>query len=297
MPNPVVLEMPASTVRRRAWAGILLGLGVLGLLAVVGYGAFLLFVIGGPTLAGGSLLAVAVIAGAGAFFSPCSFPVLPSYFAYAQVVRREDPASPRAFQTLLHGAAAAAGVVAFNGILGLVLAVAGLGIAQSFVLLSPSPSGVTLALRVLVGTSLLAFGLAQMANLSIHGALLDRFLRLLRPRGQQGEPLAALFLYGFGYTLVGIGCTAPFLATVIVISLASGGFVPALAGFLAFALTMAGLMVFVSLFATSSRRHLLRGLSARTPTIKRAAGAALVAFGSLLLAVSVWPAVLRPLFP
>ncbi len=129
MPDPVVLEMSTSTGRRRAWVGILLGMGILGLLAVVGYGTFLLFVLGGPNLAGGSLLAVAVIAGAGAFFSPCSFPLLPSYFAYAQVVRREDPPSPRAIQMLLPGAAAAAGVVAFNGILGLVLAVAGLGIA------------------------------------------------------------------------------------------------------------------------------------------------------------------------
>ncbi len=109
--------------------------------------------------------------------------------------------------------------------------------------------------------------------------------------------MAALFLYGFGYTLVGIGCTAPFLATVIVLALASGGFVLALAGFLVFSLTMAVLMVIVSLVASSSRRRFLKKLSARTPAIKRAGGVILSAFGALLVVLTAWPTLLRPLFP
>lgn len=56
-------------------------------------------------------------------------------------------------------------------------------------------------------------------------------------------------------------------------------------------------MVLVSVVASGSRQAILRRLSAKTPSIKRAAGAALVAFGLLLSVLSLWPALLGPLFP
>ncbi len=56
-------------------------------------------------------------------------------------------------------------------------------------------------------------------------------------------------------------------------------------------------MIAVSVVASSSRRYLLKGVSERTITIKRVAGMVLVAFGSLLLVLTAWPGLLRPLFP
>jgi len=284
-----------SGTRRQAAAGVLLGLASLAVVALAGYGAFLIFVMGGAALAGGGFLLLAAIAGAGAFFSPCSFPLLPSFFAYAQVARPSG-AHGRS-RALVDGLAAGAGVVSFNVLLGGALGMAGVGIAQSLLLFAPNPSGVTVALRSVVGIALVALGVIQVANVSLHGQLLDRILSRLRPRERPREARLGLFLYGFAYTLVGIGCTAPFLAAVIVLSLAAGGFLPALAGFLVFALTMAVLMVAVSVLASGSGRRFLRGLSAHTPTIKRAGGAALVLFGSLLLVLTAWPSLLEPLFP
>ncbi len=69
------------------------------------------------------------------------------------------------------------------------------------------------------------------------------------------------------------------------------------AGFLVFSLTMAGLMVLVSLVASTSHRRLLKAVSARTPAIKRAGGAVVLAFGFLLLVLTAWPGLLRFLFP
>lgn len=296
MSDAISLESHSEPVARgRLSVRILVGLGSLVLVAVAGYAAFLVFATTAPVLTQSGYLLVAVVAGAGAFFSPCSFPLLPSYFAYAQVAHdRRDGGRARA---LSRGLAAGAGVVCFNGILGVVFGVAGLGVAQSFVLLSPNPSAVTVGLRSVVGVALLALGIVQVANVSLHGGLLDRAIRYLQPGSRSRDPFVRLFLYGFAYTTVGIGCTAPFLATVILVSLTSGGFLLALAGFLAFSLTMAALMVVVSVLASTSRRRLLRGLSARTPAIKRGGGIALAAFGALLLVTTAWPAILGPLFP
>ncbi len=91
--------------------------------------------------------------------------------------------------------------------------------------------------------------------------------------------------------------TAPFLATVIVLSLASGGLLQGLAGFLVFSLSMASLMVLVSVVASSSRRRLLKNLGESTPKIKKAGGAVIVPFGALLILLSLLPGILRPLFP
>ncbi|MGQ0797434.1 MAG: cytochrome c biogenesis CcdA family protein [Methanobacteriota archaeon] len=298
MSHPVPLEM--SVASRRGVdprAVLLLGIGALALLALAGYGVFVFFVTGGASLAPAGFLLVAVVAGAGAFFSPCSFPLLPSYFAYAQAVGRRAARTSGATGAIARGLAASGGVVTFNVLLGLVFAVAGLGVAQSLPLLSPSPSAVTVALRAVVGGALVALGGVQLANLSVHGGFLDRFVRAIQPRDRAREPLIELFLYGFAYTVVGIGCTAPFLATVIVLALASGGFLAAFAGFLVFALTMSTFMLLASVVAVGPHRGILKGLSARTPAIKRAGGAALAAFGAIVLVTTVWPGLLAPLFP
>ncbi len=286
-------ELPPARATRSAF---LLGLGTLALVGFIGYSAFVVFAKAGPALAGGLYVVVAAVAGAGAFFSPCSFPILPGYFAYAQLVRQDGRRAGR-LPALLSGSAAAAGVLTFNVLLGLAFGVAGLGVAQSFRLFAPNPSSITVGLRIAVGISWVLLGIVQIANVSIHGGVLDRIARVLQPSTRTREPLLRLYLYGFAYTLIGIGCTAPFLASVIVISLASGGLVPALAGFLAFALTMAALMILVSIVASGPSRASLKRLSTKTPSIKRAGGAALVAFGVLLSVLSLWPALLGPLFP
>jgi cytochrome c-type biogenesis protein len=269
------------------------GLAGLVILALVGYGLFRAFAEGALGAPGYAL--VAIVAGVGAFFSPCTFPLLPSYLAYVEALDFAAAAGSR-WRILRGRVAAAAGVTAFNGLLGVAFALMGLGLATSFALVAPSPSPTTVALRAVVGGSLVVLGVIQLANLSIHGPNLDRIVRRFQSRRSRDAD-AALFLYGFGYTVAGVGCTAPFLGTVVVVSLASGGPLAALAGFLLFAATMAALMVVSSAFALGSRRKAWREWSRRTPWIKRAAGGMLAAFGAFAIASSLAPSVLQPLFP
>lgn len=291
-PEFVVVREPI----RSLWLPIVLGTTLLALLVLAGYGAFRLFVTGGTSLVQQGYLAFAIVAGIGAFFSPCSFPLLPSYLAYAQAVRPEGRRY-RPWLGLLNGTAAAAGIVSFNLVLGAIFALAGLGLASSFSLIAPSPSPTTVLLRIGVAGFLIAFGALQIADVSLHGHWLNRALRRILPISRSREPLVDLYVYGFAYTVTGIGCTAPFLATVIVVGFAAGGPLAAFSAFLAFSLTMAALMLVVSVIGGTSRRGALASLAGRTPTIKRGAGAVLVAFGVLLVILSFWPSLLQPLFP
>ncbi len=181
---------------RGAWLRTFLGVGVLAMIALAGYAAFVVFVTSGSSLAGAGFIVVAVVAGAGAFFSPCAFPFLPGYFAYAQALSL-GAAPRRSFGPLASGSIAAAGVIAFNVLLGLAFGLAGLGIAQSLQLVSPTPSPATVALRAGVGGVWIGLGVAQLADLSLHGERLGRLTGFLQSLSERRGAVAKLFLYGF----------------------------------------------------------------------------------------------------
>jgi hypothetical protein len=94
-----------------------------------------------PQMGAYNLLALAVIAGVASFFSPCAFPLLPSYLSFYALTGRhngERPAPPA--RALGLGLAAAAGVVTFNLILGSVIGLAGAGAGQALSISGPEPS-------------------------------------------------------------------------------------------------------------------------------------------------------------
>ncbi|MBI4415756.1 MAG: hypothetical protein HY557_02080 [Euryarchaeota archaeon] len=143
---------------------------------------------------------------------------------------------------------------------------------------------------------LILVGLLQAFDRGTHGAIAARIAGAFNRLAGGGEGPRSLFLYGFAYTAIGIGCTGPFLASVVVLGFTAGGFGPALLAFLVFALTMAALMVAVALVAHARPRS-ARVLGEKATRLKRWAGAALAAFGVLLAFLTVFPTALRPLFP
>ena len=56
-------------------------------------------------------------------------------------------------------------------------------------------------------------------------------------------PLMGMYLYGFGYNGLGIGCGGPIMAGLFIFALSIGGFSSALFAFIIFALTMVILML------------------------------------------------------
>lgn len=259
------------------WAGLARHGLVLSVLIGAGYLVFRAFA--SPAgLTDIHLFAFAAVAGVASFFSPCAFPLLPSYLAfYSSADETLTAGGGRAFQL---GLAAALGVVSFNLMLGLAIALLGGGFGESISISGDDPSRWLLIFRGVIGFALLVLGLGQLAGWNLKPRVADALAYWSRPQPQSSRrPEASLFLYGLGYNAAGMGCTGPILAGLVIASLASGGFTSALAAFLIFALTMGLLMLVISVLVGASRQHLIKQLKSAAPRIRTLGGLAMVAAG------------------
>ena len=139
----------------------------------------------------------------------------------------------------------------------------------------------------------MTLGVGQLLGWNLKPTFVDAFAFYTRPRqvGERG-PATNLYLYGLGYNAAGMGCTAPILAGLIVVALASGGIASALGAFFVFAVTMGALMLVVSLLVAASEETLLTRMKAATPKIKRAASYVLILVGIF----NIYTAINLPVF-
>ena len=264
-----------------------------------GYLGFRTFAIT-PTLNSANVYLFAVVAGVASFFSPCAFPLLPSYFSFYQTAGKhlEGPRTG-AGKAIKFGLAAALGVITFALILGTVIAVLGTGVAQGLSISASESSQFVRIFRGIVGSILVTLGVVQLLGWNLKPNFVDAFAFYTRPR-RAGErrPATNLYLYGLGYNAAGMGCTAPILAGLIVVALASGGLTSALGAFFVFAITMGALMLVVSLLVAASEETLISRMKAATPKIKRAASYILIFVGAFnIYTVINLPFFLDLLFP
>lgn len=288
-PHPAA---PAARERATAWWW---PITLIALVVAVGYLGFRYFITDFlPNPAAWGLVPIAVAAGAATFFNPCSFPLLPGYLThYYQEASRMGSTRPARL-----GWAAAGGVVTFTVILGLLIALAGAGVAAGLGLATAQPSVATIAFRVAVGSLLVTLGAMSIAGFAFHRSVARHGLALGLQRSEAHGAARKVFLYGFGYNAVGIGCGGPILAGLVVFALGAGGFWPALAAFLLYGATMGILMLFVSRLAQSPGNAVLAKLRANTGRVKKAAGATQIAVGLFLIAASVNTAwFVKTLFP
>jgi len=251
----------------------------IALLALVagGYFLFLWFVVNvmqGETTFG--LTAVAAFAGVASFFNPCSFPLLPVLLA-RQFAERKTIMAP-----LTAGFVASLGVIAFNLILGVLVGVGGAALGSFFSITGTSPNVGVLALRGIAGALLLFLGLSQITGKGVNfHFIVEKVASALSKKKIVGAK--RLFIYGFSYTLLGIGCGGPIFAGLTIFALASGGFLSALYAFSVYAAVMAILMVFVASLVALSKETLLSQLKANMATIKKVSGVILVFVGLFML--------------
>ena len=260
------------------WRPLAAWLGLLALLIGAGYFVFRTFA-GGQLPGSIQLYLLAIVAGVASFFSPCAFPLLPSYisFYYAADQRTHDSSGGR----LKLGLAGALGVVTFDLVLGLIIAVFGAGLARGLSITSAEPSQFVLVIRIAIGIVLLVLGIGQLSGWNLKPQIADRFVYATQPkRGASRGPAASLYFYGLGYTIAGLGCTGPILAALVVAALASGGLSSAISAFLVFAATMAALMLIVSALVGGSRETIINRLKAQTPRIQRVASYLLILVGA-----------------
>ena len=261
---------------------------VILVLVVGGYGLFIWFVIN--IMQGGAvygLFFVAIVAGVASFFNPCAFPLLPAYLAqYYTIKEREDRKSMN--KLLFSGVAVALGLITFNLLFGSIIGVLGAGFGKSLSLVGENPSVVVRWLRGIVGIFLLYLGLSHATGRGNPFGKLSRFWHPKPVSQKRQSSFGKLYSYGFGYTLLGIGCGGPIMAGLIVFALSRGDFIDAFLAFGVYSLTMALLMIVISTLIALSKKTLLQGLSQSTVTIQRVSGVLLVVVGVFLILSSVF---------
>ncbi len=232
-----------------------------------------------PQMSAFNLIALAVITGIASFFSPCAFPLLPSYLSFYATAGRDGNLTGERGRALSLGLAAAAGVVTFTLILGAIIGLLGAGTAKALSISGPETSQFVRWFRGGVGVILVALGAAQWFNVTLKPGLADSLAWRTRPnRGGKGGA-TSLYFYGLGYNAAGMGCTGPILAGLTVFAFSTGGFSAALTAFVIFALTMGGLMLLISGLVATSQETLIRRLKASTPRIKQVTSILLVLVG------------------
>lgn len=253
-----------------------------------GYGLFIWFVVNimkGDAAFG--LLFVAVIAGVASFFNPCSFPVLPAYLASYYTKEETDKEGQRPRQVLISGSVAALGVTVFNILLGILIGILGVGFGKSLGLAGGDPSSIVRWIRGILGVLLLYLGYSHITGRGINfNALEQLFIKFRSKKIKTGS--AKMFSYGFGYTLLGIGCGGPILAGLSVYALSLGGFAQALLAFLVYSAVMAGLMIVVSALIALSKETILSDLRKSVVSIKRMSGGLMVLVGVFLVLSSIF---------
>jgi len=270
---------------------LVLFFGVILALVVGGYGLFIWFVIN--IVQGGAaygLLFVAAVAGVASFFNPCAFPLLPAYLAqYYTTKEGENKKSSK--HILLSGFAAALGVTVFNLLLGLIIGILGAGFGKSLGLAGENPSLPIRWLRGIVGAILLYLGFSHLTGRGNPFAWLSRFFHpkpLAKGSQQEQSWFKKLFAYGFGYTLLGIGCGGPILGGLFIFALSQGGFLTALLALAVYSFVMASLMILVSTVVAFSKEGLLGVLRQSTVKIQRLSGILLLLVGLFLILSSVY---------
>lgn len=272
----------------RQWGKFLLILAIILAIVAFGYGLFIWFVLN--IMKGGvapGLWLFAIIAGVASFFNPCAFPVLPAYLAQYYAIDDTGTETPGKRKILLSGIIAALGVTIFNLLLGTLIGLLGAAFGQSLQLAGEQPSSLVRWLRGVIGGLLLMLGFSHATGRGIDLHFLEAFFQksgLDKVRSQH----ARIFSYGFGYTLLGIGCGGPILAGLSLYALSQGGLPQALFAFLVYSLVMAVMMIFVSALVAFSKETLLENMGQSILAIKRTSGVLLLLVGLFLVLTSIF---------
>jgi cytochrome c-type biogenesis protein len=243
------------------------------------------------------LVAFAFIAGLAAFFSPCSFPLLPGYITYyfkvgadAQkrkeeegVVERGPTKGQQVSTGLKLGTVSGLGIVLVYLVLGIIV------IGALAVGVSALGDAITY-LKPIVGIILVIMGVLTLMDIAINtGYITAPFRRIkdkVRPSKGPKKPTfdtTGLFLYGVGYGSASASCSAPIFIALAVTSVATGRPIDAVLTFVVFLFSLWLLMAVVSVVLTVSEERVKTGMMKYYIWIKRVTGVVFIVAGAYLL--------------
>lgn len=196
------LDPTVNPVSRRSRLTTLLSLSailVVGLAGYIGYRASAQLDLG--STAGAGLVALAVVTGFAAFFSPCSFPLLLGMLTGSDTATAGGRSRREGVRSAL---AVGAGASAFLLLVGVVVGLVGEGVARS-VGFSTGPGR---ALRGVVAVVVVGAGLMQLGVIRVSLWRIGRFASpfdRLRVGMNARHSRASQAVYGFGFVIAGFG--------------------------------------------------------------------------------------------
>jgi len=198
------LKPKAGVPRHKGlWYGLLVV--VVAVLAVAGYTGYLLYPrFELPATQGVSLLLLAVAAGMGSFFSPCSFPLLVTLLARQSGTAAPPNSHPSLGNAVLFAGALALGASVFFLLGGVILAFGGSALFADVTFTSAQGR----LIRFVTGVVLVGLGLIQLRILPFTLEAVARFANPLmrsQARHRRQRPFLGFALFGFAYPLAGFG--------------------------------------------------------------------------------------------
>jgi cytochrome c-type biogenesis protein len=243
------------------------------------------------------LIALAFLSGLAAFFSPCSFPLLPGYITYyfkvgADAQKKKDekgvveegPTKAQQTRTGLKlGTVSGLGIVLVYLVLGVIVIGALLLGVNAF-------DEVVTYLKPVVGIILVVMGILTLFEIAINtGYITAPFVRLkemIIPRKGPKKPTfdtTGLFLYGVGYGSASASCSAPIFIVLAFAAVSTGRPIDAVMTLSVFLFSLWLLMAVVSVVLTMSEEKVKTGMMKNYIWIKRVTGVVFIIAGVYLL--------------
>lgn len=219
------------------------------------------------------LLPWAFSAGMVATINPCGFAMLPAYLSYF-IGRTGGDSTVR--RDVLRGAGVGLGMT--TGVLTIFLAAGALISAVGVALARYIPW-----LGLVIGATVVGIGVAMLVRPRLQIGLGVPNPAENRPSLARTGGYRAFYVFGAGYGLASLGCTLPIFLIVTTQALATGGFVPGLAVFLAYGLGMGLVLLALSVAAGLGRGLLAQSLRAVVPFVRWAGAVGMIAAGSYLI--------------
>ncbi len=226
------------------------------------------------SLPGYGIYGLAILSGVTSFFSPCSFPLLPSYIAYYVRDDKKEKKKKNMKEGIKMGVEASLGIVLVFGVVGIMVVSGGIWLKDFIPYL-----------QFFIGIIIALLGLFLLTGIEI-GAYLEEIKNKIRnvfPLKKKKVGHAHPFYYGMGYGAGSAGCTAPVFIAVLLASWLSRGFVGAITVLTTYLVTMTVLMVVFSVLIVFLREDVVKDLSKAVQHIDRISGFVLLAAGLYLI--------------
>lgn len=245
---------------------------------------------------------IAFITGITAFFAPCAFPLLPGYITYYLSMDGKDDNKNSApphrsrwnilSKGLSTGVVTALGIGSIYVIFGLLLSIFGISIMFAMSYLAPIIGVLVILIGLLFVMGyhdyfrIYLYRATRAVGLESLGSRLNLGKRFKEP-GRNDENKSTgyrgLFYYGMGYAAASTGCHGIAFVSIVLVGLASNGFVGSITATVLWILGMVMIMILVTVVLAFARKGFITFITKNMGKINRITGVFLVIAGIVIL--------------